>query len=113
MNLLSRMRNNARLFSFTDARYGLHKFGEFEAQTIRRMFILIKYLRQIETNPRSWHESGFLNRIDNELAVLLYRRAWRNTRMALVFRSLFTFLILECLHPVSGSLGPALILLAA
>jgi len=42
-------------------------------QIEQRTQLLLRKLRQLERNPSSMHREGFLFKIDNVLAVLMYR----------------------------------------
>ena len=74
MQLLNRMLASSGLLLFTSSKYGLQNYRQEDVEMIRRCHALLRHLREVEHNPRTWHEGGFLNKIDNYLAVLLYRR---------------------------------------
>eukprot|EP00808_Paulinella_micropora_P001218 g35404.t1 len=49
-------------------------YGHLEHSICIQIKGMLRYFREIEINPKTWHPGGFLNRIDNTLAILLYRR---------------------------------------
>lgn len=48
--------------------------GARETEAVNTCTGILAHLRDLEQNPATWHRGGFLNKVDNYLAVLLFRR---------------------------------------
>eukprot|EP00457_Paulinella_chromatophora_P000083 gb/GEZN01000083.1/.p1 GENE.gb/GEZN01000083.1/~~gb/GEZN01000083.1/.p1 ORF type:complete len:2433 (-),score=354.77 gb/GEZN01000083.1/:111-7409(-) len=71
MRLLDRIHTKGAALNLEDPKF---VYEDLELKVVNHTVAILQYLREIEINPRTWHPGGFLNRVDNVLAVLIYRR---------------------------------------
>ena len=72
--LLDRKIHTGGLLEVVAQRYGHSDAATVIFSTIKEM---LAFLRQVESDPTTWHRGGFLHKVDNYLALLVFRRETR------------------------------------